>query len=129
MSKKFIHRKDFCQRGHSMAAADIRIDENGYEHRRCAICRKENLRRWRTENPDRVRAEAVSYAPNRLEKEWRFRMWENAHLRPEHKAAIMEMMLRNPHVTSLSELTCPVFVFELHGKKQREVLNEPLPRW
>jgi len=129
MGKKFVHRQSCCQRGHSMADAFIEIDANGYEHRRCQTCRKERLKRWRFENPDKIKTQAAFYADIRIERVWRFRMWENAHLRPEHRDIIKNIMLKSPHIANVRELTSPVFVFELRGKKQKEVLTDPLPEW
>jgi len=128
MSKKFIHRRAFCPRGHSMDDAYICRDGRGYEHRRCRTCRTENLGRWRLANRNKILEEGVVYADKRREKTWRFRMWENAHLSSESKDLINNMTL-SPHIANVKELNCPVFVVELYGRKHREVLNEPLPSW
>ena len=111
-----------------MEDAHVSKDNRGYEHRRCRACRTENLTRWRLENLEKIRVEKLSYNDKRIEKVWRFRMWENAHLSSESKDLINSMTL-SPHVANIKELTCPVFVFELHGRKQREMLNGPLPSW
>jgi len=111
-----------------MEDAYICRDNRGYEHRHCRTCRTETLRRWRLENLDKIRVEKLSYSDKRIEKVWRFRMWENAHLSSESKDLINSMTL-SPHIANVKELNCPVFVVELYGRKRREILNEPLPSW
>lgn len=126
--KLFVHRRTHCQFGHSMADA-IETVERGVFHRRCRTCRDNRNKRWKAENPDKIKDQQISYRPVASERRWRFTMWEIARLSQEDKEALKSVMLRRPHITNFSELECPIFIVELHGKKHFEYLNEPLPTW
>ena len=62
---------------------------------------------------------------SRRERNWRFKMQETARMSPETRQELERMIFIN----SVEELERPVFIIELHGKKHREYLDEPLPQW
>lgn len=108
-----------------MADAYINRGKDGRIHRHCRACREQSIRHWRAQNRSAVHVKALSYADVRNERRWRFKMWEMAHMRPEHKEMLESMTFTNP-----VELTCPLFVIvEPNGHRRKESLNEPLPKW
>lgn len=81
--------------------------------------------KWYERNRDKRAAYKKTLLDSRRERNWRFRLWETAHMTPEVK----EMCERMHFLNSIEDLERPVFIFELHGKKQKEFLDEPLPEW
>ncbi len=81
--------------------------------------------KWYAEHKTERAAYKKTLLDTRRERNWRFKMQETARMSPETKQELERMIFIN----SIKELERPVFIVELHGKKHREYLDEPLPQW
>lgn len=85
----------------------------------------ETYRKWYERNKAKRQAYKKTLLDSRRERNWRFKMWESARMSEETKLELERLTFTN----SIKELEHPVFIFELYGKKQKESLTDPLPRW